>query len=136
MNKIKMLDCTLRDGGYYNNWEFGEELVSNYLQAMDITPIEFVEIGLRSLKNKGFKGPYAFSSDTFLESLDIPKDLKIGVMINASEFISFNEKELKDNIFSIFKKSNLSKVKLVRIASHLFEYVDCSKSWDILLALT
>ena len=49
MNKIKMLDCTLRDGGYYNNWEFGEELVSNYLQAMDITPIEFVEIGLKVL---------------------------------------------------------------------------------------
>lgn len=122
MNKIKILDCTLRDGGYYNNWEFGEDLVSNYLQVMDVTPIEFVEIGLRSLKNKGFKGPYAFSSDTFLESLDIPKDLKIGVMINASEFISFNEKELKENIFSIFKKSNLSKVKLVRIASHLDEF--------------
>ena len=22
MNKIKILDCTLRDGGYYNNWDF------------------------------------------------------------------------------------------------------------------
>ena len=23
MNKIQILDCTLRDGGYCNQWEFG-----------------------------------------------------------------------------------------------------------------
>ena len=27
-NKINLLDCTLRDGGYYNNWFFEEELTS------------------------------------------------------------------------------------------------------------
>ena len=26
-NKIKILDCTLRDGGYYNNWDFDYEVV-------------------------------------------------------------------------------------------------------------
>ena len=24
-NKINLLDCTLRDGGYYNNWFFDKE---------------------------------------------------------------------------------------------------------------
>lgn len=23
MNNVQILDCTLRDGGYCNNWEFG-----------------------------------------------------------------------------------------------------------------
>ena len=34
-NKINILDCTLRDGGYYNNWFFEKELVNEYLQVME-----------------------------------------------------------------------------------------------------
>ena len=28
LKKINLLDCTLRDGGYYNNWDFSEKLIS------------------------------------------------------------------------------------------------------------
>jgi len=28
--KIKILDCTLRDGGYYTNWDFDKELLSGF----------------------------------------------------------------------------------------------------------
>tara|TARA_Y100000294_G_scaffold11130_1_gene10230 strand:- start:167 stop:391 length:225 start_codon:yes stop_codon:yes gene_type:complete len=31
-NNIKILDCTLRDGGYYNNWDFSKNLISKYLK--------------------------------------------------------------------------------------------------------
>ena len=51
---IKILDCTLRDGGYYNNWDFDENLVNDYLQALDSLQIDFVEIGFRTLKNDSF----------------------------------------------------------------------------------
>ena len=122
MNNIKLLDCTLRDGGYYNNWEFDHDLVRQYLQAMSLSPIEYVEIGLRSSKNIGFKGPYAFSTDTFLESLKIPDAIKIGVMVNASEFTSFFGEELASKISLLFSHADLSKVSLVRIASHLEEF--------------
>ena len=31
MNRISLLDCTLRDGGYINDWEFGhDELICLY----------------------------------------------------------------------------------------------------------
>ena len=46
-NRLKILDCTLRDGGYYNNWDFSESLVTSYLQAMKEIKIEYVEIGFR-----------------------------------------------------------------------------------------
>lgn len=29
-----ILDCTLRDGGYYNDWDFDRKLVTEYLEAM------------------------------------------------------------------------------------------------------
>ena len=31
---FKILDCTLRDGGYINNWEFGEDNIKNYLDSI------------------------------------------------------------------------------------------------------
>ena len=38
-----LLDCTLRDGGYYNDWDFSPELVHDYLQAMAAIKVDFVE---------------------------------------------------------------------------------------------
>ena len=28
---MKILDCTLRDGGYYTNWDFDDALVTTYI---------------------------------------------------------------------------------------------------------
>ena len=66
-----LLDCTLRDGGYYNKWDFDQNLVNDYLQAMDSLQIDFVEIGFRTLNNDSFKGGFAYSTDNFLNSLNI-----------------------------------------------------------------
>ena len=52
MNKIqdiKVLDCTFRDGGYYNLWDFSAELSNEYLSSIAKTGVDVVEIGFRSL---------------------------------------------------------------------------------------
>ena len=46
-NKIKLVDCTLRDGGYHNNWEFKKDLINQYLKVMDDIKVDYVEIGFR-----------------------------------------------------------------------------------------
>ena len=56
MHKIKHLDCTLRDGGYYNNWDFKDSLINKYLKVIDSLNIDYCEIGFRFLKNSGFRG--------------------------------------------------------------------------------
>lgn len=120
---IKILDCTLRDGGYYNDWNFSRELISDYLQAMQALQVDFVEIGFRSLKNKGFKGGCAFSTDSFLNSLSIPQELKdrIGVMINGSELIGYSD-GLESALEKLFPAKQDSPVTLVRIACHVHEF--------------
>ena len=60
MDKIKHLDCSLRDGGYYNNWDFDNDLINQYLQVLESINIDFCEIGFRFYKNDGFKGSCAF----------------------------------------------------------------------------
>ena len=36
-------------------------------------------------KNEGFKGPCAYSTDEFLRTVDIPDNILVSVMINASD---------------------------------------------------
>ena len=31
MEQIKLLDCTLRDGGYINDWKFGRRTIQNVI---------------------------------------------------------------------------------------------------------
>lgn len=118
---ICFLDCTLRDGGYYNAWDFSPELINDYLIAMQAAGVNAVELGFRSLNNKGFKGACAFTSDDFLRSLPLPENLTIGVMLNANELVGdIPQEEVLAKLFPV--SANDSPVDLVRIASHLHEF--------------
>ena len=45
MRNIKLLDCTLRDGGYVNDWEFGHNnLISIYERLVD-AGVDIIEVG-------------------------------------------------------------------------------------------
>ncbi|MHA7942471.1 aldolase catalytic domain-containing protein [Formosa sp. 3Alg 14/1] len=68
-NKFEILDCTLRDGGYYTNWDFNVELVEDYCKAMEELPIEYVEIGYRSIPLKGYLGEYFYCPDYVMKRL-------------------------------------------------------------------
>lgn len=116
-----IVDCTLRDGGYYNSWDFPKELINKYLQAMHAADIKIVEIGFRTLINNEFNGACLFSTDEFLNSLLIPNDVLIGVMVNASEILRHDQiNKALNRLFP--NKSSDSPVKLVRIACHVFEF--------------
>lgn len=45
MNKIHILDCTLRDGGYCNRWNFGYENIRRIISALQEAGIDIVECG-------------------------------------------------------------------------------------------
>jgi len=42
---VKLLDCTLRDGGYVNEWNFGKEAIHNIKENLEKSGIEIIEIG-------------------------------------------------------------------------------------------
>lgn len=115
-----VLDCTLRDGGYYNAWDFPLPLVEEYLNAMKAAQVDIVELGFRFLKNQGFKGPCAYTTDDFLRSLIIPRGLTIGVMLNGSDLCT--ELGCEAALERLFPAPAVaSPVNLVRIACHFNE---------------
>ena len=44
-NQAMLLDCTLRDGGYLNDWEFGHDSIVNIFERLVSTNVEVIEIG-------------------------------------------------------------------------------------------
>ena len=113
---MEILDCTLRDGGYYNNWDFSQNFINEYLNTIAALGIKYSEIGFRSLINDNFKGACAFTSDGFLNSLEIPKEINIGVMINSSELSSGIG--LEEELCILFPTSSRKIIKFVRVATN------------------
>lgn len=47
---IKILDCTLRDGGYINDWNFGAETISSIIAKLNNAKIDIIECGFLTEK--------------------------------------------------------------------------------------
>lgn len=45
MESIRLLDCTLRDGGYINQWEFQEKTIRNIIARLEEAGTDFIEVG-------------------------------------------------------------------------------------------
>lgn len=45
MGNIKLLDCTLRDGGYINDWNFGYYTIKDIIRKLIESGVDYVEIG-------------------------------------------------------------------------------------------
>ncbi len=45
MGKIEILDCTLRDGGYINDWQFGKDAIDFIIKKLEQSGVELIEIG-------------------------------------------------------------------------------------------
>ena len=116
--KLNVLDCTLRDGGYYNNWFFSDEVVRKYIDAINLSKIDWVEIGFRSLKNKNGLGPFSHTEDELLNKLNINKNCKIAIMIDTKEILDSKNSIEKTMDLLINNKKN-SKAKLIRFATHI-----------------
>ena len=40
-----LLDCTLRDGGYVNDWEFGYDNIVNIYERLVSAKVDIIEVG-------------------------------------------------------------------------------------------
>ena len=116
---ITVLDCTLRDGGYYNNWVFDSELVARYLAGMRAAGVDAIEIGFRNPPNGGFLGAFAFSKDKYLEFLDLPENLTFAVMTDAK--VLLREGNPVKVVEELYAERSESPVEIVRIAANISE---------------
>ena len=49
---IKILDCTLRDGGFINDFNWSKKFVNSYFKLINKLPLEIIEVGYWKQRNK------------------------------------------------------------------------------------
>jgi 4-hydroxy 2-oxovalerate aldolase len=104
----KLLDCTLRDGGYVNNWKFTDYQVSECYSACCDAGIDYIELGFRNRQTESNLRNYGstfFCTEEFINRITGDKiGSDIAVMVTINEF------DIND-----FIPATQSKIKLVRV---------------------
>jgi len=84
-DKIKVLDCTIRDGGLINDHDFDHRFVREVYKAVSASGVDYMEIGYKNSKKifspKEF-GPWKFSDDDDIRKVidGVESRTKISVM--------------------------------------------------------
>jgi 4-hydroxy 2-oxovalerate aldolase len=98
MSRIRVLDCTLRDGGYINNWGFGEKNIKFILNALDNSRLDIIEVGFLSNRIDKDDNLSKFTSMQDVSELieKTSKDNLKVCMINFGEFSIDDIPQAKD----------------------------------------
>ncbi|WP_448658016.1 hypothetical protein ACPVPU_11175 [Sphingomonas sp. CJ99] len=113
----QILDCTLRDGGYYTNWDFDEDLVEEYLHSVARVPVEHIEIGYCSPPKPGYRGEWCYLDRTRLQWVKdrLRADQSLVVMLDA--------KDWQPDMIEPYLKPLVGIVDMVRMAIAPSEFV-------------
>lgn len=86
---IQILDCTLRDGGYINNWNFGHKTIQSILDKLERARIDIIECGFLTgmVHDKGYS---LFDSPQQIREV-LPKKERRSMYV---AMIAIGEKEL------------------------------------------
>lgn len=88
MNKVYVLDCTLRDGGYTNKWQFGKENIKDIIASLSYASIDIIECGFLTNKYQWNENASLFDSiERISEYLPSKEDRSLKVcMINYGDY--------------------------------------------------
>lgn len=67
-----ILDCTIRDGGLVNNWDFSVQMVKDMYYGLSEAGVSYMEIGYKNsakLLKGGDSGPWRFLNEDFLKEV-------------------------------------------------------------------
>ena len=116
MKSIEVLDCTLRDGGYVNEWAFGFDNARAITELVSYSGAKFVEVGFIG-PHQDIDGVVRFSSMDELMKVfsNLDRNAKLSVMTYAEGYSadSFPDcsSDTTEMIRVIFWKRNLEEVK-------------------------
>lgn len=85
--EIKVLDCTIRDGGLMNNHQFSNELVRKVFKSATEAGVDYIELGYKadeSQFDRSQYGPMKFCSEKDLDAVlnGSEKICKLSVMVD------------------------------------------------------
>jgi 4-hydroxy 2-oxovalerate aldolase len=126
--KIKVLDCTIRDGGLINNHDFDDELVRATYKALSAAGVDYMEIGYKNSKKlfsvKDY-GKWKFCDDDNIRRVTdgVESKTKISVMVDVDRVDIDDVKPRKESPVAMIRVASYVKDidKAIFLANHFAE---------------
>ena len=111
--EIKVLDCTIRDGGLINNHYFTDEFVRAVYTAVSQAGVDYIEMGYRSSRQfapPSDYGDWKYCDDEAIKRVTdgIESEAKISIMVDAHRVLD-----------QVFRPVDESPVDLIRVATYV-----------------
>ena len=86
--EIKVLDCTIRDGGLINNHNFDHKFVKEVYRAISASGVDYIELGYKNSKelfSSDEYGYWKFCEDDEIKKIKegVESDTKVAVMVDV-----------------------------------------------------
>jgi 4-hydroxy 2-oxovalerate aldolase len=113
--QIKVIDCTVRDGGLMNKWQFEDQFVKKVYHTLSDAGVDYMEIGYLSSEdafNRDEYGPWRFCAEDDLQRIigDSEKRIKLSAMADIGR-IEYEDIPLKSE----------SSLDMVRVACYVHQ---------------
>lgn len=110
MNKITVLDVTLRDGGCVNNFNFGQVYMEKILKAQEESGVEMIEMGYIDEKNGSECGRTQYINEKVISSSILKRKKKGVTYVAMMDYGKFNPINLSPR--------NETSIDGIRVAFH------------------
>jgi 4-hydroxy 2-oxovalerate aldolase len=106
--EIKVVDCTIRDGGLMNNWHFDDDFVKTIYKSCVEAGVDYMEIGYKSSEksySRKENGPWKFCDEADLRRIvgDNKTNTKISVMIDIGRIELDAIKPKKESVIDMIR---------------------------------
>lgn len=112
--KINLLDCSLRDGGYINDWEFGHNNLINIFERVTESNLDIIEVGFIDDRRPYDINRSIFPNTTSIRSIYSPAKIRPNMVFAMIDYgtcdisnIELREDSFLDGIRVIFKKHRM-----------------------------
>jgi len=106
--EIKVMDCTVRDGGLMNKWQFSDDFVRAVYQACLKAGLDYMEIGYKSSESAFSRdevGPWKFCDDKDLRRVvgNNKTSLKLSAMADIGRIEPDDIPPAKDSVLDMIR---------------------------------
>lgn len=106
--QIKVLDCTIRDGGLINKWQFSDEIVRKVFLALSESGVDYMEIGYKSSEkyfSRDEHGAWKFCTEDDIKRIvgDMQTTMKLSAMADIGRIDSQDIPQKKDSILDMIR---------------------------------
>jgi len=106
--QIKVLDCTIRDGGLINKWQFSDDIVKKVFFALSTAGVDYMEIGYKSSEkyfSRDEHGAWKFCTEDDIKRIvgDNETKLKLSAMADIGRIDSEDIPLKKDSILDMIR---------------------------------